>query len=329
MMSALFAKANTAAITAFIGWFLLYIPFWLSQTTFKSKLIACISFNTAMAHGIHLIFQFEMSKNGVNWADFWKPAVFEDDITLGMVIMYMLASSILHLFITIYVEKVMPGDYGVPEKWYFPFTKQFWFGIPSGQGTESGVLPSNPNIESDPIGHHSGVRLNKLCKVYANKKAAVDNLTLNIFDDKITVLLGHNGAGKTTTMLMLTGMLPPSSGTAVINGYDIRKNIQKARSSIGLCPQHNILFDELTVREHIEFYGRLKGLNKTEVQNEVHRYTAQLEMESMIDKRSEDLSGGMKRKLSVTLALCGESKVVLLDEPTSGMDPAIYSNYSR
>lgn len=275
-----------------------------------------------MAHGIKLIYQFELTKNGVKWADFWKPAIFEDDASLGILIFYMLAASILHLSIALYVEKVFPGDFGVPEKWYFLFTKQFWIDIPSSdEKIESDAIPLNPNIELNPIGP-IGVKVEKLHKVFNKKHVAVNGLTLNILDNKITVLLGHNGAGKTTAMSMLVGMLPPSSGTAIINGYDIRTNMPKVRSSIGICPQHNILFDELTVRQHIEFYGRLKGLNRIEMHNEMNRYVRQLEMESMINKPSKNLSGGMKRKLSVALALCGESKVVFLDEPTSGMDPS-------
>lgn len=133
---------------------------------------------------------------------------------------------------------------------------------------------------------------------------------------------GHNGAGKTTTMSMLTGMFPPTSGTALINGHDIRTNLYKARSSIGLCPQHNILFDELTVREHIIFYSRLKGLTDEEIVEEVERYVQLLELEPKINAMSASLSGGMKRKLSVGVALCGRSKVVFCDEPSSGMDPA-------
>lgn len=78
------------------------------------------------------------------------------------------------------------------------------------------------------------------------------------------------------------------------------------------------MFDELTVREHIEFYGRLKGLNKIKIKQEVQKYVQQLELSAMIDLRAQYLSGGMKRKLSVVIALCGESKIVLLDEPTSG-----------
>lgn len=125
-------------------------------------------------------------------------------------------------------------------------------------------------------------------------------------------------------------MIEPTSGTAIINGYDIRTNPQKAISSIGFCPQYDILFDELTVREHIIFYSQLKGLSGGDIENEVNKYITLLELEPKADARSATLSGGMKRKLSVGVALCGGSKVVLCDEPSSGMDPGkkiIKSNY--
>ena len=82
-------------------------------------------------------------------------------------------------------------------------------------------------------------------------------MTLNMYEGQITVLLGHNGAGKTTTMSMLTGFFPPTSGTALVNGYDITTNISGVRQSLGLCPQHNILFDCLTVEEHLEFFAKV------------------------------------------------------------------------
>ena len=95
-------------------------------------------------------------------------------------------------------------------------------------------------------------------KVGGKEKVAVDRMTLNMYEDQITVLLGHNGAGKTTTMAMLTGFFPPTSGTALINGYDITTNISGVRQSLGLCPQHNVLFDCLTVGEHLEFFAKVK-----------------------------------------------------------------------
>lgn len=121
---------------------------------------------------------------------------------------------------------------------------------------------------------------------------------------------------------MLTGMISPSAGTAVINGKDIRKDINAVRSSIGLCPQHNILFEGLTVREHIEFFSRLKGLHTKDVNREVEKYVQLLKLTDKIDARAGSLSGGMRRKLSVGIALCADSKVVLFDEPSSGVDPS-------
>lgn len=118
-------------------------------------------------------------------------------------------------------------------------------------------------------------------------------------------------------------MFSPSAGTAFINGKDIRTEIEEARNSLGLCPQHNILFDELTVKEHIIFFARLKGMKgKGAIADEVRRYINLLELKDKVDQQSKTLSGGMKRKLSIGIALCGESKVVICDEPSSGMDPA-------
>jgi len=79
-----------------------------------------------------------------------------------------------------------------------------------------------------------------------------------MYRDQITVLLGHNGAGKTTTMSMLVGLFPPTSGNAIINGYSILTDMESVRQSLGLCPQHNVLYDRLTVKEHLKFFARLK-----------------------------------------------------------------------
>lgn len=332
VLSVFFSRANTAAAVAGLVWFILYVPFMFTQQNYAqlslfTKLVLCLSSNTAMAYGIQQILQFEGAGEGLNWSNMWRPVTIDDELTVGMTMALMLFTSLLYLLIALYVERVMPGSYGVAEPWDFIFKKEFWFGVPEYHGIEDNHTFQNTryehrNFEADPHDRHAGIRVKKLRKTYANKKVAVHGLTMNMFEDQITVLLGHNGAGKTTTMSVLTGMLQPTSGTAVINGYDIRTHMDKARGSIGLCPQHNILFDDLTVREHIQFYSRLKGLNGAEVEEEVAKYVQLLELEPKIDAMSSTLSGGMKRKLAVCVALCGGSKVVLCDEPSSGMDPA-------
>lgn len=184
----------------------------------------------------------------------------------------------------------------------------------------------NPNesnkFEKEPANLSAGVKIKSLRKVYRNNRVAVRNLSLNMYEGQITVLLGHNGAGKTTTMSMITGMIPSTSGTAYVNGYDINKDITKVRNSLGLCPQYNIIFKELTVQEHLYFFGKLKGLSGNEIQAEINRYIELLDLVPKTNTQAAKLSGGMKRRLCIGIALCGKSKVVLLDEPTAGVDPA-------
>lgn len=332
-MSVFFSKANIAALFAAILWFVSYQPYSIMWDEYENlslieKLIACLFSNSAMSFGIQLILRFEEKGEGLKWSNWNEPVSIDDNLSVYMTMAMMLFDSLIYLIVALYVEQISPGSYGVPEKWNFPFKKSFWFeennqieSIPMNDiQTHSGEKARN--FEAEPTDKRVGVKIVNLRKVYANNNIAVKELTLNMYQDDITVLLGHNGAGKTTTMSLLTGMFPPTSGTAFVNGHNIRTHIHKARSSLGLCTQHNILFDELTVKEHIQFYSRLKGLDKESVDNEVYKYVRVLELEPKIDAMSSTLSGGMKRKLSVALALCGQSKVVLCDEPTSGMDPS-------
>ena len=118
-----------------------------------------------------------------------------------------------------------------------------------------------------------------------------------MYKDQITVLLDHNGAGKTTTMSMLTGLLPPTSGTAHINGFDVTTDTDLVRHSLGICPQHNVLFDRLTVSEHLKFFSLLKGVSYSKTKADAEKMVADLNLADKKDVRSRNLSGGMKRKL--------------------------------
>uniref|UniRef100_UPI0037E6FBBE retinal-specific phospholipid-transporting ATPase ABCA4a n=1 Tax=Semicossyphus pulcher TaxID=241346 RepID=UPI0037E6FBBE len=180
-------------------------------------------------------------------------------------------------------------------------------------------------FEAEPDDLVKGVCIHDLVKVFAGSSTpAVDGLSINFFESQITAFLGHNGAGKTTTMSILTGMFPPTSGTASIYGHDIRTDMDTVRQSLGMCPQHNILFHHMTVAEHILFYSLLKGRPIAEAEEEVENMLQDLGLPHKRDELTQNLSGGMQRKLSVALAFVGGAKVVILDEPTSGVDP-----YSR
>lgn len=328
MMSVLFSKANTAATIAGLAWFLSSSPYNFTEPNYATlslatKMLTCLFHNSGMSYGFLLILSHEANLEGLQWSNYFRPVTVDDNFTVGHVTIMLLLASLLYLMITLYLERIFPGDYGVPEKWNFPI--KMLLGQNRNPEVEDVTPAKSANsdfIEAYPKGKNAGIQMKALRKVYGNKKVAVEGLNLNMYDDEITVLLGDNGAGKTTTMSMLTGMFPPTSGTAVVNGSDIRSDIAGVRQSIGLCPQHNILFDDLTVREHIIFFSKLKGLTDAEADMEVLKFVEILELQPKIDAQSKTLSGGMKRKLSVGVALCGGSKVVLCDEPTSGMDPA-------
>ena len=130
-----------------------------------------------------------------------------------------------------------------------------------------------------------------------------------MYEGQITALLGHNGAGKTTLMSMLTGLFPATSGSALVNSCSINDNITGVRSSLGLCPQHDVLFDRMTVEEHLWFFAKLKNCPSHRIKQEVDRMIECIGLTDKRDTQTHALSGGMKRKLSVGIALISDSKV--------------------
>ena len=124
-------------------------------------------------------------------------------------------------------------------------------------------------------------------------------------------------------MSIMCGLFPPTQGTVYINGYDIRTEIKDIRKSLGFCPQHNVLFENLTVEEHIWFYACLKGTyeNAVDFKEELEVMLEETGLSHRRGHLPSQLSGGMKRKLSVATAFVGGSKTIILDEPTAGVDP--------
>ncbi|KAF8771560.1 ATP-binding cassette sub-family A member 3 like protein [Argiope bruennichi] len=136
------------------------------------------------------------------------------------------------------------------------FKRSYWCG--QNQNLSDMVEFYNSEIkqseyfEKDPVDLMAGIQVHGLTKVYGKRNSpAVNNISINMYRSHITVLLGHNGAGKTTTISMLTGLITPTSGTAMVNGYDICEEMDSVHSNLGICPQHDVLFDELTVEEHL------------------------------------------------------------------------------
>uniref|UniRef100_A0A8C2GCE9 P-type phospholipid transporter n=1 Tax=Cyprinus carpio TaxID=7962 RepID=A0A8C2GCE9_CYPCA len=343
LISTAFARANLAAACGGIIYFTLYLPYvlcvaWQDYVGFTAKVIASLLSPVAFGFGCEYFALFEEQGVGIQWNNLFSSPLEEDNYNLTTCLVLMYFDAFLYGVMTWYIEAVFPGQYGIPRPWYFPFTKSYWFGESNTNNTavhgKKGNLyyfgeavnikkPLAPVCtEEEPTHLELGVYIKNLVKVYHHgKKLAVDGLTLGFYEGQITSFLGHNGAGKTTTMSILTGLFPPTSGTAYIMGKDIRSELSSIRRSLGVCPQHNVLFSMLTAEEHIWFYARLKGLSEEEVKAETEQILTDTGLPHKRKSRTSQLSGGMQRKLSVALAFVGGSKVVILDEPTAGVDP--------
>ncbi|KAK1357751.1 ABC transporter domain-containing protein [Heracleum sosnowskyi] len=172
-----------------------------------------------------------------------------------------------------------------------------------------------------------------LLKIYPGRdgnpeKIAVRGLSLALPQGECFGMLGPNGAGKTSFINMMIGLIRPTSGTAYVEGLDIRTNMDGIYSNMGVCPQHDLLWNTLTGREHLLFYGRLKNLKGSALTQAVEESLKSVGLFNggVADKQAGNYSGGMKRRLSVAISLIGNPKVVYMDEPSTGLDPASRNN---
>lgn len=152
------------------------------------------------------------------------------------------------------------------------------------------------------------------------KVTAVDNVSFQAADGLVTGLLGPNGAGKSTTLRMIYGLLTQDSGSASVDGIDIRQNRLEAQKRMGVLPDSHGLYTRLTAREHIHYFGELQGLSKDLVQTRSDELIRLLDMQSIADRRTEGFSMGERMKVCLARAMIHEPQNILLDEPTNGLD---------
>ena len=150
---------------------------------------------------------------------------------------------------------------------------------------------------------------------------AVDNISFDVKDGEVVGFLGPNGAGKSTTMNMITGFIEPTCGQIIINGNDISKKPKKAKKQIGYMPENVPLYYDLTVKEFVTYMAELKFVKKQDRKARVEKVIKETGLESVQKKLIKNLSRGYKQRVSMAGALVGEPDVIILDEPTVGLDP--------
>uniref|UniRef100_A0A452QTV9 ABC transporter domain-containing protein n=1 Tax=Ursus americanus TaxID=9643 RepID=A0A452QTV9_URSAM len=341
-LSAFFSRANTAALCTSLVYMISFLPYIVllvlhNQLSVVAQTFLCLLSTTAFGQGVFFVTFLEGQEAGVQWSNVYQPPE-QTGMTFGSVCWMILFDSGLYFLCGWYLNNLIPGTFGLRKPWYFPFTASYWKNLcglvakrPHAPGSDLSFInehfdnkgSSLQNGEGKPGGGPPGVALISVTKEYEPHKAAVRDLTLTFHRDQITALLGTNGAGKTTVISMLTGLHAPTSGTIFINGKNLQTDLSSIRRELGVCPQQDVLFDNLTVREHLLLFASVKAPQWAwkELHQQVRRTLQEVELTQHQHKQTRVLSGGMKRKLSIGIAFIGTSRTVVLDEPTSGVDP--------
>ncbi|KAL6970758.1 ATP-binding cassette sub- A member 2 [Sarracenia purpurea var. burkii] len=281
-------------------------------------------------------------------------------ITISRILIGFVATFFMWCIVAIYLDNIIPNPSGLRKSIFYFLNPGYWTGKGGNMAEDDGIfscIRSIPRVEhktpddddvfqeenrvkqqvrDSVVDPNIAVQICGLVKTYPGKTQigcckcrrrphhhAVKGLWVNIPKDQLFCLLGPNGAGKTTTISCLTGISPVTSGDALIYGHSVRSSIgmSNIRKIIGVCPQFDILWDALSGEEHLYLFASIKGIPAASIKSVAQKLLADVRLKDAAKRRAGGYSGGMKRRLSVAIALIGDPKLVILDEPTTGMDP--------
>lgn len=331
LVSCFFSQTKKAIVSGICLLFFFYIFYVIRDNLRRGgerlTTIMCISPIGAMAQVVVNYIVFEATDAGFTFNDYDK-FIFN---FRGKTFFYFgIAEIIIFFFLGLYFFHVVPLEIGIPQHPLFclgfPFKKkkkkeldQSTIALNNDELGKSRYFEKIENELKNQRNNKKTILIKNLRKVYGNKKVAVNNLSFEMFSNQIFSLLGHNGAGKTTTISMISGFLNKTSGIIKIYGLDSTEERNEIKKLIGVCPQKNPIFSYMTVYEHVILYAKIKGVKKDLIPK-VEEVLKDIDLWHKKDYWAMDLSGGQKRKLCIAMAFIGDSKIILLDEPTSGMD---------
>ncbi|XP_065764619.1 ATP-binding cassette sub-family A member 9 isoform X3 [Muntiacus reevesi] len=288
-------------------------------------LLSPFAFTAGMAQLIHL--DYDVNSNIHSDSP-------NDQYLIIATIFTLLFDALLYLVLTLYLDKILPTEYGQQQPPWFFLKSSSWFQRRRADraALENDIDPDFPTNDSfEPVSPEfhgkEAIRIRNLKKAYGKGKhekvEALKGLVFDVYEGQITGILGHSGAGKTTLLNILSGLSAPTSGSVTIYNHSLSEtaDLEHISKLAGVCPQSNVQFGFLTVRENLRLFAKIKGIQPHEVQQQVQQVLQDLDMGNIQDVLAQNLSGGQKRKLTFGIAILGDPQVLLLDEPTAGADP--------
>ncbi|KAL9243221.1 hypothetical protein vseg_017134 [Gypsophila vaccaria] len=301
------------------------------------------------------------NKHEIGWKELAKcPSDSICVLTMNDVYIRLIYTFFCWFLLALYFDNVIPSPNGTGKTLIYFLNPRYWTGRGrnTAQGGICGGHSSNPapnhspstdedvleeentvkqQMKSDELDPDIAVQVRGLVKTFPGKLTlgcccrcrktapfhAIKGLYLNLVEDQLFCLLGPNGAGKTTTINCLTGITSVTRGDAIVHGNSIRSSVgmSNIRKMIGVCPQFDILWNVLTGEEHLQLFASIKGLQPASIKQVVKKSLEEVRLLDSAKVRAGSYSGGMRRRLSVASALLGDPKIIILDEPTTGMDP--------
>lgn len=313
-----------AALCAGLLYFLFAIPILaLPNATSTTAIGLSLLSPSAFATAVDVLFRHEIA-GGFRSGDFSSQ---QDSPTMGVLLGMLGVDAVVYYLLYLYCEAVVPQPFGTPKHPLFfiidPIkacirltSKQPAVQTITEESTEDEFMEAVDHAD-DTVQFHG---LRKELRRGGQRFMAVDGFSWGMREGEISALLGHNGAGKSTVLRMLTGVIQPDDGDCTVYGSSVRTQTDDVRQNLGSCPQHNSLWPELTCREHLEFFGMIKGLKGVGLEAAVYRMLYETDLLDKENEQAGSLSGGQKRKLSVSIAFVGNSRLVVLDEPTAHLD---------
>ncbi|XP_077245815.1 ABC transporter A family member 2-like [Tasmannia lanceolata] len=282
-------------------------------------------------------------------------------ITIDDIYRWLVSTFFVWFLLAIYFDNIIPNSNGVRKPLLYFLKPSYWMGKGGNKVEEGSlcsctssippledVTPDDEDVlaeetivkeqaKESALDPNVAVQIRGLTKTFpgttkmtgcckcqkSSPYHAVKRIWVNFAKDQLFCLLGPNGAGKTTVINCLTGITPVTGGDALIYGYSIRSSVgmSNIRRMIGVCPQFDILWDALSAQEHLHLFATIKGLPPASIKSVAENSLAEVKLTDAAKIRAGSYSGGMKRRLSVAIALIGDPRLVILDEPTTGMDP--------
>uniref|UniRef100_A0A7N0VH06 ABC transporter domain-containing protein n=1 Tax=Kalanchoe fedtschenkoi TaxID=63787 RepID=A0A7N0VH06_KALFE len=339
LMAAFFSDVKTATVLGYVLVFgtglLGFSVFNQLMLTASGALILLLELypGFSLYRGLWELARHAIAGRGLMWE-----RVMNGKSAMGEVVVIMFLEWLVMLFLAYYSDQTIAAGSGVPRSPLFflrSFSKKTSL---QRHASKAPVQTDKPDVQQEvekvqqllqEQNLSDSIIVDNLKKIYPGRdgnpeKYAVKGLSLAIPSGECFGMLGPNGAGKTSFISMMIGLTIPTSGNAYIEQMDIQTQMDSVYTKMGVCPQNDLLWETLTGREHLLFYGRLKNLKGAALHQAVEESLRGLNLlqGGFADKPAGKYSGGMKRRLSVAISLIGDPKVVYMDEPSTGLDPA-------